>query len=146
MAALAAALAVPLLILAVNLAAYSLEPYTDSGPVFLAGMATVLMAGAAGLLMLPATELARLAWQDRLRGFEPIVYGAAALMLSAPLAKAATNDLQASSIGQGGPSFALICIGALGLGLGLTSLMTQRREYGILAVVALGALLQALAV
>lgn len=142
--AVAAVVAAPLLFLFIRGAAASLQPHPDSLRWMLAIIATVPLVGAAGLLAVTAAEIAQVtsAWKHRAR-YALFVYGVAVLMLAAPLLTTATDDPEAST---GVPPFALTCVGVIGVGLILTTVMLRRREYGIVAVVALGTVLVAVGI
>ena len=147
-ACIAAVAGVLLAIWAVWLAQTAVEPYVDSSRPFYAavgdvllGLGTLLLAGAVG-----ATRdlIVRVQIPSRL---EALGYVGGVAAVGPALAVSATNSLEASSRGQGGPALVLVAAGGIGVSLALALALRRRLAFGLVtAIVLASALLGAAAI
>lgn len=133
------ALATLLLIWAVGLAERTFEPWHDSPPVVYAVVADVLLGTGTTLIALAVHRCRRQlrAWRIP-RGLEFLVYIASCVAIAVPLSIAATNSLEASSVGQGGPSLILVALGGASLAAALALLTRRRARHGLMVAIVLG--------
>lgn len=137
--ALAFASALLVLVWAVGLAERTLEPWGDSARATYAGLADVLLGVGTVMVALAVRESRRRRRQWRVPAWlESLVYAASCIALAIPLAIGATNSLQASSIGAGGPSLALVAIGGVGLAAALALLARRGIRLAVIASIVLG--------
>jgi hypothetical protein len=116
-----------LLVVAVKLAAQSLEPWVDSPRSFYAVEADLLLIVGGAFFVVGATALARVdPWRRVASRYGALLYVGAAFLVALPLAKAASNDFYSSSIGRGEPSLGLLWVGALGIATALAVLTARR--------------------
>jgi hypothetical protein len=144
--AAAGVFALALLIWAVGLAERTVEPWGDSPRALYAGVAVVLLAAGTALVALAvhASRPQIRAWPFP-TWLEPLAYLASGIAVAVPLAIAATNSLQASSIGEGGPPLVLIALGGFGLAVTVAYLMRRSTRLGATVSVVLGGALMTFA-
>ena len=133
------ALATLVLIWAAALGERTFEPWGDSPRVLYAVVADVLLGTGTTLIARAVRQShTRLrAWRIP-RRLESLIYIASCVAIAVPLTLAATNSVEASSIGEGGPSFSLVVLGGAGLAAALALLVRRRVRYGLTVAVALG--------
>jgi hypothetical protein len=142
-----AALAVLALTYAVAGAAMTFEPYSDSSRVVYAGLASFgLGIGSCFLALATRTIALTLIRPGALVRAEPLVYLLSIVTVTIPIAIAASNGLEASSAGQGGPSILIDAIGGVGLAAGLGRLMHRGIALGLVVAALLAGALAVAAV
>jgi hypothetical protein len=128
------------------MASTTVEPWGDSPRAVYATVADIGLAFGLAFLPAAASQLRRITrWREFTARWGILVCALATVAVAIPLWISATNSLEASSIGQGGPSIPIVVLGGVGLGLGLAALMTRRTGVGLRAGIALGTLLLAAA-
>jgi hypothetical protein len=132
---------------AVGTAATTLEPYGDSPRAFYAVLADVCLILGVACLAFVAFDLNRVArWRKFVDRWATALYVLAAVAVGVPLVTSATNSLQASSIGEGGPSRLVLMLGGVGLAAGLAALMARRIALGLAVAAVLAVSLVAVAI
>jgi hypothetical protein len=132
-------LATLVLIWAVALAGRTFEPWGDSPRVLYAVVGDVLLGTATTLIALAVRQSRRhlRAWRIP-RWLEFLIYIASCVAIAVPLSIAATNSVEASSMGEGGPSFSLVALGGASLAAALALLIRRSVRHGLTLAIVLG--------
>jgi hypothetical protein len=133
------ALALLALIWGVALAERTFEPCGDSPRAVYAVFADVLLGIGTTLVALALHQSRRQlrAWRIP-TWLELLVYIASCVAVAIPLSIGASNSVQASSIGEGGPSFPLVVLGGISLTAALALLLRRGVRLGLTAAILLG--------